>query len=178
MSRGPLNFKGRPNTDDQDTVRLLRYCGGAGGGGCLEPLGATGILLPYRVPKYITYNRKIILENKEFFGPWIFDDGGPDGFFCDHTIGDNEKTWFIGLTFDSGADIEAVAKAGYELSGEPPYDIEFPADMCPQPTEAAWESIVYVAVYWGDPNLMNNSVSGQITVASFEIKKHDKDSRQ
>lgn len=178
MSRGPLNFKSRPNTDSIDTVRLLLYCGGQGGGGCLLPLGTTGVMLAYRVPKFITFNRKIIFENLDLLGVRIFDDGGPDGFFCSSTIGNNEQTWWMGLTADSAADIEATAKAGYQLSGEPPYDIEFPANRCPQPTDAAWESVVYVAVFWGSTEFMNDNTSGRVNTQSFNLKKHDKDSRQ
>lgn len=176
MSSGPLNFKGTPNTDSDDTVRLLRYCGGAGGGGCLEPLGITGIMLAYRVPKFITFNRKIILENKEFLGVRIYNDAGPAGF-CDHSIG-TEQNWFIGLTADSGADIEDTAKAGYELNGALPYDIEFPADLCPQPTDPTWESIVYVAVYWGSATFLNDNVPSAVAEISFDLKKHDKDTKQ
>lgn len=177
MSQGPLNFKGTPNTDNEDTVRLLLYCGGGGGGGCVEPLGTEGVMLAYRVPKYITYNRKIIFENKEFLGIRIYNDGGPAGF-CDHSIGSVEKTFWIGLTSDSTADIETVAKRGYELSGALPYDIEFPAEKCPQPTDAAWENIVYVAVWWGDASLMVDNVPSAIIPESLDLKKHDKDTKQ
>lgn len=176
MSQGPLNLKGTPNTDNLDTVRLLLYCGGGGGGGCVEPIGAQGIMLAYRVPKFITYNRKIIFENKEFLGVRIFTDGGPAGF-CDHSTGTEIEFW-MGLTSDANADIETAAKAGYQLSGAPPYDIEFPAEKCPQPTEAAWENIVYVALWWGDSGYMVDNTTGAITEQAFDLKKHDKDTRQ
>lgn len=176
MSQGPLNFKGRPNTDSLDTVRLLLYCGGSGGGACLEPVGVTGVMLAYRVPKYITYNRKIIFENKEFLGIRVFNDGGPAGF-CDHSISTEQPFW-IGLTADSAADIETTAKNGYVLTGAPPYDIEFPADLCPQPTDPAWENIVYVAVFWGNAGFLIDNVSGVVTEQALDLKKHDKDSRQ
>lgn len=176
MSSGPLNLKGTPNTDNLDTVRLLLYCGGSGGGGCVDPLGVEGVMLAYRVPKFITYNRKIIFENKEFLGIQIFTDAGPAGF-CSHSVG-AEASWWIGLTSDSGADIETVAKRGYQLSGDPPFDIEFPADLCPQPTEAAWENVVYVAVWWGDAGYIAGNVPGAIIEESLDLKKHDKDTRQ
>lgn len=176
MSSGPMNFKGRPNTESEDTLRLLLYCGGGGGGGCLTPLGTTGVMLAYRVPKFITYNRKIVFENREFFGVDISIDNGSDGF-CANSIG-ADHSWWMGLTADSTADIEATAKAGYELSGDTPYDIEFPADMCPQPTDSAWENIIYVAVFWGDANLMNNNTTGTVDDFCFNIKKHDKDTKQ
>ena len=177
MSGGPLNFKGTPNTDTEDTVRLLLYCGGAGGGGCVVPLGVSGIMIPYRVPKYITYNRKIVFENKEFQGIRIFTDGGPAGL-CSNSIGDIEVPFWMGLTADSGADIETTAKAGYELSGALPYDIEFPAEKCPQPTDPAWENIVYVAVWWGSPLLMVDNTQSEIIPESLDLKKHDKDTKQ
>lgn len=177
MSSGPLNFKGTPNTDNLDTVRLLLYCGGSGGGDCLEPVGVTGVMLAYRVPKFITYNRKIVFENKEFLGIQFFNDGGPVAF-CDHSIGLTEYPFWIGLTADGTEDIETAAKRGYELSGDPPYDIEFPAEKCPQPTEPAWESIIYVAVFWGNVALMSNNVPGLVVEASLDLKKHDKDTKQ
>lgn len=176
MSKSALNFKGTPNTDNSDTLRLLRYCGGAGGGGCLEPLGVTGIMLAYRVPKFITYNRKILFENKEFLGVRIYTDDGPAGF-CDHSAG-GERSWWMGLTSDSSADIETTAKAGYKLSGGLPYDIEFPADMCPQPTDSAWENIVYVAVFWGNTAYLNDNVPATVAEICFDLKKHDKDTKQ
>jgi hypothetical protein len=177
MSSGPLNLKGTPNTDNSDTVRLLLYCGGSGGGNCVEPLGISGVMLAYRVPKFITYNRKIVFENKEFLGIQIFTDGGPAGF-CDHSISTTEVPFWIGLTADGSEDIETAAKRGYELSGDPPYDIEFPADLCPQPTDPAWENIVYVAVYWGNPAFMSGNVPGAIIEQSLDLKKHDKDTKQ
>jgi len=176
MSKGSLNLKGTPNTDTLDTVRLLRYCGGGGGGGCTEPLGVEGVMLAYRVPRFITFNRKIIFENKEFLGIQIFDDAGPAGF-CDHSVGTEHSFW-LGLTADGTEDIETAAKRGFELSGTPPYNIEFPADMCPQPDEAAWENIVYVAVWWGDAAFMISNVTGAVTEQALDLKKHDKDTRQ
>lgn len=177
MSQGPLNFKGTPNTDSNDTVRLLLYCGGAGGGDCSFPIGVTGIMLAYRVPKFITYNRKIVFENKEFFGIQFFNDAGAGGF-CAHSVGTTEFPFWIGLTADGSEDIETAAKRGYELSGDPPYDIEFPADKCPQPTDPAWENIVYVAVYWGSASYMTSAVNSTISEFSLDLKKHDKDTKQ
>jgi len=91
----------------------------------------------------------------------------------------------MGLSSDSAADPESTAKAGIELSGALPYEVEFPADKCPQPTDAAWENIVYVYVWWGDSNLMNKSgftAAGMEeatgTTAALTLVKHDKDSRQ
>lgn len=184
MSAGPQNFKGRPNTDSTDTLRILRYCGGGGGGGCPDLLGATHIIIPIRVPRYITYNRKIILNNNEFFGFRIFQDAGSDGL-CDHSYGAEQSFW-MGLSADSAADPESTAKAGVELSGALPYEVEFPANKCPQPTDAAWENIVYVYVWWGDATMLNESGFSAATIAQvinessapITLVKHDKDSKQ
>lgn len=184
MSQSAKAFTGRPNTDSKDTVRLLLYCGGGGGGGCPDPLGATGIVLPFKVPKYITYNRKIVFNNNEFFGFRIYSDAGSDGF-CSHSLGTEQNFW-MGLSSDDSLDIETVAKAGLELSGALPYEIEFPADLCPQPTDAAWENIVYVYVWWGNSDFMNESGFTAASIATaigqstspLTLIKHDKDSRQ
>lgn len=184
MSESGLQFKGRPNTDSNDTVRLLLYCGGGGGGGCPSTLGATGLILPFRVPKYITYNRKIVFNNNEFFGFRVYFDGGSDGF-CPNSLG-REVPVFIGLTSDPAANIETTAKAGIVISGALPYEIEFPAALCPQPTDATWENIVYACVWWGDSSYLNESgfsaadivdANGGST-AALTLVKHDKDSRQ
>lgn len=175
MSDSGLNFKGRANTDNLETMRILRYCGGSGGGDCLPVLGATGIVLAYRVPKYITYNRKIIFHNNEFFGIKIYIDAGSTGF-CDHSIGASVP-WYIGLAADPGLNIEATAKAGLLIpaSAVLPYDIEFETRLCPQPTDPAWENIVYVYVWWGNAGYLTEG--GDIDVASMTLTKHDKDSR-
>lgn len=184
MSNGPLNFKGRPDTDIQDTVRILLYCGGGGGGACPDTLGAEYVILPYRVPRYITYNRKIIFVNNEFFGFRIYSDGGSDGL-CDHSLSVEQSFW-IGLSASDADDPETTAKAGVELSGALPYEIEFPADKCPQPTDPAWENIVYVYVWWGDSNFINESgfsaasieAVTNATSAPLKLIKHDKDTKQ
>ena len=184
MSQSGLQFKERPNTDSKDTVRLLLYCGGGGGGGCPSTLGATGMVLPFRVPKYITYNRKIVFNNNEFFGIRIFDNAGSDGF-CPDSLGQEVSFW-MGLSSDDSADIETTAKAGIQLSGALPYEIEFPANLCPQPTEATWENIVYVYIWWGNTLLLNESgqtaaaivASNGSTTAPLTLIKHDKDSKQ
>lgn len=184
MSQSSKAFTGRPNTDSKDTVRLLLYCGGGGGGGCPDVLGATGLMLPIRVPRYITYNRKIVFQNNEFFGFRIYSDAGNDGL-CDHSLGTEQSFW-MGLTADSGADIETVAKAGLELSGALPYEVEFPALLCPQPTDPAWENIVYVCVWWGSAEYMNESGFSAAAIATvlgstsspITLIKHDKDSKQ
>jgi hypothetical protein len=174
MSESGKQFTGRPNTDQLETFRLLLYCGGGGGGGCILPLGVTGVVLKYRVQKFITYNRKIVIHNKEFQGVRIFEDAGSDGF-CPNSLG-TERSFWMGLAADPGLPVEATAKAGLELSGALPYDIEFPADLCPQPTDPAWENFVYVYIWWGSPLLMNES--GLPDENALAIVKHDKDTKQ
>lgn len=178
ISNSGLQPTGRANTDMLETCRLLLYCGGGGGGVCVEPSGATGVVLPYRVQKFITLNRKIIFQNKEFFGVRFYEDAGPDGF-CSYSIG-VEKPFWMGLAADPNLDIETTAKAGVQLSGPLPYDVEFPRDKCPQPDDPAWENIIYVYVWWGSPGLIleGGQFVGPIpTTNSFDLVKHDKDSK-
>lgn len=175
MTDSGLAFKGRPNTDQEETMRVIRYCGGSGGGECIPTLGATGIVLAYRVPKYITYNRKIVFHNPEFTGVRIYTDGGVAGL-CSHSLGTAQDFW-IGLAADPGLDIETTAKAGLAIAAATPlpYDLEFNAQNCPQPTDPAWENIVYVYIYWGNSGFVNEG--GAITTDDLLLIKHDKDSR-
>lgn len=177
MSRGPLNFKGAPKSQQEySPLKLFQICGGAGGGECLELAGVTHVIWAYRVPKFITYNRKVVFLNPEFLGVQMFTDGGPAGF-CNHSA-DTEVPFWVGLSASDADDPETVAKAGVELSGNLPYEIEFYADKIPQPTELAWANIIYVYVWWGDTGYINGgNVGGQISDERplFQLVKHDYD---
>lgn len=177
MSKGPLNFKGAPKSQLEYTpIRLFQICGGAGGGECLEPAGVEYVIWAYRVPKFITYNRKVVFNNPEFLGVQMFNDAGPAGF-CDHSVG-TEQVFYVGLSASSADDPEATAKAGVELSGDLPYEIEFYADKIPQPTDPDWENIIYVYVWWGSTAFINGgNVGGQISNDRplFQLVKHDYD---
>lgn len=162
---------GRPDANIDGGFIFYQYCGGKGGGGCLEPLGVTGIALEYRMPRFIVRNRRIIFENKELFGIRIYSDGGAAGF-CDHSLG-VEQGFYMALSLDGNMTDEEVQSRGQFITGALPYDIEFLAKDIPQPVQAGWDSHIFVQLYWGNVNFINEG--GDIDENSLRIKKHDYD---
>lgn len=175
-------FISRPQSDNskvKDTVttydqniRIFRYCGGAGGGACVTPAGTQFVIWPFRVPKFITHISKVIFNNPELTGLQFFTDGGADAF-CAHTLA-VEQDFYMGLAATALEDPEPTARAGTVLNGLPPYDIEFPVDKCPQPTDTGWENIIYVYVWWGNSAFIDaGSAFHDLTEPSIELVKVD-----
>lgn len=174
MSEGPLNFKGRPKTEQEySPLQLFLECGGSGGGACLPLIGSTYVRWAFRVPKHITYNRKIVFLNPEFIGVRIYTDGGPVGL-CDHSLG-TEIPFYMGLSASIAADPETTAKAGVQLGGALPYEIEFLANKIPQPTDPAWTNIIYAYLWWGNPNTVNEGSVMANDSPIMQLIKHDYD---
>ena len=191
MSESGLQFRGRPvsQKDNERQYRFYSYCGGGGAGQCVEPLGVPGIVLEYRVSKYIVFNRKIIFENSDFFGILIATDGGPE-FLCDHSV-DAYVDCFMGLAATDDLDINDTAHAGgVVLNGidDLGASIEFDATKIPQPFLPArdgggpnpdWAAKIYVYLWWGDPSYVNGAGDifngGAIDARAFNIIKHDND---
>ena len=173
MSDSGFKKVGRPDASVEAGFMFFQYCGGSGGGGCLPLLGVTGVVLAYKMPRFIVRNRRIIFENKEFLGVRIFNDGGAAGL-CDHTLG-SEVGFYMALSADGQLTDEEVQQRGVFLTGELPYDIEFLAKDIPQPALGAeWLGYIFVHLYWGSTNYLNEggSVPDQF---SMRIKKHDYD---
>lgn len=175
-------FKARPQTElynikDQVTeyannIRIFTFCGGLGGGDCVNPAGQTYVIWPFKVDKHITYIRQLTFHNPEFTGLRFYTDAGAD-IFCAHNIG-SEKTFYMGLSASPSDDPETVARAGTSLSGALPYDIVFNAEKCPQPSDPAWEAIVYVYVWWGDSTFVNEgSAFHDFTNPLISLTKND-----
>lgn len=186
MSSSGLNFKGRPQSEAHElkddvtqfttNIRVFRFCGGLGGGGCVIPVGSQYVIWAFKVSKHVTYNRKVVFHNPEFTGVRIYSDGGPD-IFCTNSLG-SEVSFWMGLSASASADPETTAKAGVQLSGALPYDIEFSAQKCPQPTDAAWNSIIYAYLWFDSPDVINEgSTFGTIDNPSMKLVQHDNDSR-
>lgn len=174
MGEGRLNY-GRPDAMVEAGYQLFRYCGGAGGGGCLSPLGAVGTVLTYRLQKSIVYNKRIVFENKEFLGVDVYTDAGPAGL-CSYSLGSRVNT-YMALSIDGNLTNAQVQARGVVITGELPYDIEFDAKDIPQPYENGWADHVFVHLYWGNAGYLNNNVAGTITDNAFRVKKHDYDVR-
>lgn len=173
MSDSGQKDVGRPDAKIDGGFIFYMYCGGSGGGGCITPLGVTGVVLAYRVPKFIVRNRRIIFENKEWFGIRIFTNGGSDGF-CPNTLG-SEVGFYMALSADGQLTDAQVVQRGKFVSGALPYDIEFLGKDMPQPAEGAnWLGYIFVHIYWGNTGYMNEG-GNAITENALRIKKHDYD---
>lgn len=162
---------GRPDAALDGGFIFEMYCGGKGGGGCLDPLGTTGIAIPYKMPRSIVRHRRILLENKEFNGVRIYTDAGAAGF-CDHSLG-VETGFYLALTIDGNLSAVEMVQQGKFISGALPYDIEFLAKDIPQPKEPSYDGYIYLQYYWGDAGYLNEG--GGIDQYSMRIKKHDYD---
>lgn len=172
MSDSGQKDVGRPDAKIEGGFFFYQYCGGSGGGGCITPLGVTGVVLAYRLPKFIVRNRRIIFENKAFFGIRIFNDAGAD-FFCPNTLG-TEQGFYMALSADGQlTDAQVVAK-GQFITGALPYDIEFLGKDMPQPVGGDWLGYIFVHIYWGNTAYLNEG-SNPITENALRIKKHDYD---
>lgn len=174
----------RPQSDTQDlrdnvteysqNIRIFRFCaiGVGGGGDCIAPTGSEYVIWPFRVSKFITHISKVTFHNPELTGLQFFTDAGVLGL-CPYSLG-TEQDFYIGLAATDSLDPETTAKAGTVLNGLPPYDIEFPTNKCPQPTEVGWDSIIYVYVWWGDSTFINaGGAFFDLTKPSIELVKMD-----
>lgn len=171
MDSGRKNV-GRPNANVAAGYLMFRYCGGMGGGGCVTPYGATGVVLTFQIPRFVVFNKRILFENKEWFGVRIFTDGGAVGL-CDHSLG-TPVPFRIALSADGQlTDAEVQQRGQLVQSDSLPYDIEFLAKDIPQPKEANWLGYLFMHIYWGNTGYINEG--GVITDNSMRIKKHDYD---
>lgn len=162
---------GRPDAAVEAGFIFKQYCGGMGGGGCLVPLGMTGIAVPYKMPRSIVRHRRILLENKEFTGVRIYTDAGSNGT-CPNSLG-TEVGFYLALTADGLYTPQQMVQRGKFLTGALPYDIEFLAKDIPQPNESNYNGYIYLQYYWGNAGYINEG--GAIDQSSMRIKKHDYD---
>lgn len=176
MSESGRTNKGRPDAMVEAGFLAFRYCGGSGGGGCITPAGATGKVLTYRLQKFIVFNKRIVFENKEFFGVRFYTDAGPAGL-CSHSLG-VEVPVYMALSIDGNLTDAQVMAKGKVLTGALPYAIEFNSKDIPQPYEGGWADHIFVHLYWGNAGYINQTsdVIGALpTDNSFRIVKHDYD---
>jgi len=156
--------------EEQDAYLFFVYCGGSGGGGCVLPLGITGVTYPVRVPKFITKNTRLIFQNPEFAGIRIYSDGGPSGP-CANSIG-AEVGFYMALSVDGNLTGSEIIEQGVHLIGEGPYEIEFKELKIPQPVNPLWENKIYVHLYWGNTGYINGA--GAVpSDTTLKITKHD-----
>jgi len=173
MSQSSKKPTGRPDAMVEAGHYLFQYSGGIGGGDCLTPLGVTGVVIELPVSKYITRNRRIIFENREFIGVRIYTDAGPPPFICLHSAG-TEVPFYMALSIDGLLTPAEIIAQGVELSGPLPYEIEFLADRIPQPVQVGWTARIFIQLYWGNAGYVNQNGSLP-SLNSFLISKHDYD---
>lgn len=163
---------GRPDASVEAGYYAFMYCGGSGGGGCNVPIGTTSTKILFRIPRFVVFNRRILFENKEFFGVRIYTDAGADGFGCPNSLG-VEKPFYVALSLDGAlTDAQVIAK-NKQFSGALPYTMEFLAKDIPQPKQAGWVGYLYLHIVWGDATYIN--AGGTIGERSIAIIKHDYD---
>jgi len=163
---------GRPDAMLEDATYLFFvYCGGMGGGGCVLPMGVTGVTYPVKIPKFITRNTKLIFENPEFTGIRIYTDGGPAGI-CPNSIG-TEVGFYMALSVDGLLTAEQIMAQGVQLMGATPYSIEFNELKIPQPTHPDWDGNIYVQLYWGNTAYINGIGPQVPNDSTLPIIKHD-----
>ena len=171
MSNSGFCPVGRPDAMLEDANYLFFvYCGGMGGGGCVIPLGVTGVSYPVKIPKFITRNTKLVFENPEFIGIRLYTDAGPAGF-CANSIG-TEVPFYMALSVDGLLTGEQIMAQGVQLSGALPYSIEFNELKIPQPTHPDWDGNIYVQLYWGNAAYINGA-GGLPDNTTLQITKHD-----
>lgn len=176
MSGSGMVKQNRPDAMVEAGYLYFTYCGGMGAGTCLVPLGITGIALPYKVPKAITRHKRIIFENREFYGVRLYTNAGSNGL-CPNSIG-TEVPFYAALSADGLLTGEKVMAQGVQLSGPVPYEIEFKEHKIPQPIDPNYENVIYLQLFWGDTELINelgevSDNSHTPTPQSFRIVKHD-----
>lgn len=172
-----LQGAGYPKAQPKRDWQRFQYCGGSGGGDCAALQPAMQVRFPLHVNPYISRNRTLVLRNPENRTVRFYTDAGPF-MACAHSAG-VEQTWYLGLSEDgvmSGAEILAQ---NIPLSGAGPYDIEVPESKLPQPTLAAWDSIIYVHIYWGNATWVTaHGIEFVDDVQYLTVVRHEFDVRQ
>jgi len=172
VSSGGFCPVGRPDAMLEDaTFLFFVYCGSVGGGGCVLPMGVTGVTYPVKIPKFITRNTKLIFENPEFTGIRIYTDGGPAGT-CPNSVG-TEVPFYMALSVDGLLTAEQIMAQGVQLMGATPYSIEFNELKIPQPTHPDWDGNIYVQLYWGNTAYINGIGPQVPNDSTLKITKHD-----
>lgn len=149
------------------------YCGGSGAGSCLFPLGITQYVYPIRVPKFVVFNRSLLLQNNQAVD--IGSDAGFDGI-CANSYGTRQPFWLAFSATGVMTDAEVIAKGKvFNQSAFPAYDIFVQAKDLPQPKDPNWQGRIYVHIVWTSPYFVNTS--GAFRPDMFTLVKHDMDEK-
>jgi hypothetical protein len=153
---------------------ILQYCGGGGGGGCAVTMDSTQFVYPIRVPKFVVFNRSLLLRNLEFVGINIYSDAGSNGF-CDHTLG-TLQPWWLGFSDDGVLTDTEVKAQDIMIDTLSPQDILVMHNKLPQPVlmgggvNPDWENRIYVHIVWDSPGLVREFalVEGILQVVKYD----------
>lgn len=179
MSQSSRKDLAKPKSQNASTLfDILQYCGGGGGGGCAITLDATQFVYPIRVPKFVVFNRSLLLRNPEFVGVNIYSDAGSNGF-CDHSLG-TIQPWWLGFSDDGILTDEEVKNQDIQITGLSPHDIFVNHNKLPQPVlmgggaNPDWEFRIYVHIVWDSPGEV---VEAPLYDGILQVVKHDYDEK-
>lgn len=149
------------------------YCGGSGAGSCLNQLGATQYVYPIRVPKFVVFNRSLLLQNNQSVD--IGSNAGFDGI-CANSYGVRQNFWLAFSATGVMTDAQVKAKGMvFNQTAFPAYDILVQAKDLPQPKDVGWAGRIYVHIVWESPSYVNTS--GDMHPDMFTLVKHDMDEK-
>lgn len=149
------------------------YCGGSGAGSCLNPLGTVQYIYSIRVPKFVVFNRSLLLQNNQSID--IGTNGGFDGI-CSNSFG-TRQPWYLAFSADGLLTTDQVKARGKMLNQAafPAYDIFVQSKDLPQPKDANWQGRIYVHIVWDSAAYVNKH--GDFHPDMLTLVKHDTDEK-
>jgi hypothetical protein len=177
MGKQAPQDQGYPRSLQKKDWAYYRYCGGAGGGDCVQVQNNTHVSFAIDVNPYLVRNRDLLLRNPEFFGIVLYQDGGPAGF-CDHSATGGPQDWYLGFDADNTlTDAEVIAENLLQDNLTPPFDIFVPGSKLPQPTDPNWDDKIWVHIVWTDPLFVSDQIYID-NVQYLRVVQHNFDVRQ
>lgn len=171
MSNTGQKDRAYPRSEEAKGYFLVTGCGGSGGAGCYQQIGAVRAVGGFRIPKFVVHIRRIFILNA-FNGLHPFTDGGDDGMGC--RIAVDPIRWYMAFSADGIlTDKEIIAQDISFYNEGYPVEIEVDGKRLPQPIDDNWEGKIYVHLYWGDDTAVNLSGSNiTLTMAKqdFDVK--------
>lgn len=149
-------------------------CGGSGTGFCTLPLNTRYIWWRQFGTNFLTFNRKLTLQNVNFKSSL---NAGSDGI-CPNSNGSSMPYDLLlvyqaegGIFYESDVSIRVPISSDRTL----PFTIDFSADQMPQPTDARWVGLFYIVVDLKAPGRMTNGYAEQDMV--MKVTNYDFDER-
>ncbi len=148
--------QGYPKSLQKKDWLIFRYCGGKGGGGCYWLQTLTQVRFAIEVNPFLTRNRSLTLNNPagviEFYNPGVDTGGG-----C-YTSSGSPLRWYLAFsTTGVLTDAQCVAQGNLQ-GGAAGYDIDIAGSKLPQPTDAGWNSKIYIHICWLTTNIVSDAV--------------------